>query len=101
MAEEFAYERGGATLTAPFAGLFVSSTRLDVVEDAVRVLYCDFDLDATNEEDLAGLTLFLESAKRFLMETLEEEEISSSRSRALFHEAFIEPARSEQPRFGD
>ncbi|NOT48233.1 MAG: hypothetical protein HOP17_10860 [Acidobacteria bacterium] len=75
MAEEFAYERGGATLTAPFAGLFVSSNRLDVVEDAIRILYCDFDLDVTNAQDLAGLTSFLESVKRFLMETLEEEEI--------------------------
>ncbi len=37
MAEEFAYQRGGATLTAPFAGLFVSSSRVDIVEDAIRI----------------------------------------------------------------
>lgn len=75
MGQEFAYERGGATLTAPFAGLFVSSNRVDVVEDAIRVLFCDFDLDADNEEDNAEITSFLEVAKRFLMETLEEDEI--------------------------
>ena len=75
MAEEFAYERGGATLTAPFAGLFVSSSRIDVVEDAIRVLFCDFDLDIENEEESFQLTSFLETAKAFLLETLEEEEI--------------------------
>ncbi len=46
LAEEFAYQRGGATLTAPFAGLFTSSTKVDVVQDAIRVLFCDFELDA-------------------------------------------------------
>ena len=75
MAEEVAYERGGATLSAPLAGLFVSSSRLDVVEDAIRVLFCDFDLDIENEEESFQLTNFLETTKAFLMETLEEEEI--------------------------
>ncbi len=75
MAEEFAYERGGAPLTAPFAGLFVSPNPFDVVEDAIRVLFCDFDLDAENPEDNFEITSFLEAAKAFLMETLEEEEI--------------------------
>ena len=75
MAEEFAYQRGGATLTAPFAGLFVSTSRVDIVEDAIRVLSCDFDLDAGNEEDLSEITTTLENVKEFLMDTLREEEI--------------------------
>ncbi len=75
MAEEFAYERGGVTLTTPFAGLFTSSSRIDVVEDSVRVLFCDFDLDSDNEEDRQEIIATLETAKEFLMETLQEEEI--------------------------
>jgi len=37
LAEEFAFSRGGSTLTTPFAGLFSSATQIDIVEDAIRV----------------------------------------------------------------
>ncbi len=58
MTQEFAHERGGATLTAPYAGLFVSSNRVDVVEDAIRVFFRDFELDADNNEDMRRLRHF-------------------------------------------
>ncbi len=75
LADELALVRGGATLTTPFAGLFVSSTQVDVVQDAVRILFCDFELDCEKDEDLPDIIVFLESVKTFLMKALEEEEI--------------------------
>ncbi len=75
LANELAIVRGGATLTTPFAGLFASSTQVGVVEDAVRILFCDFELNCEKDEDLADIVVFLESVKDFLMKTLEEEEI--------------------------
>jgi hypothetical protein len=73
LAAEFAFERGGATLTTPFAGFYVSSTRTDVVEDAIRVLFCDFEVDTARPEHEAELAAHLENVKEFLIETLEEE----------------------------
>lgn len=75
MAEEFARQRGGATLTAPFAGLFAAANHADVVEDAIRILFCDFHLDIENESHRQELVELLEDVKNFLMETLEEDEI--------------------------
>ena len=75
LAVELAIARGGSTLTTPFAGLFASSTQVDVVQDAVRILFCDFELDCERDEDLADIIAFLESVKNFLMKALEEEEI--------------------------
>ncbi|MGH9946796.1 MAG: hypothetical protein ACRD6X_06340 [Pyrinomonadaceae bacterium] len=75
LSEEFALERGGATLTTPFAGLFVSPEQVDVVEDAVRVLHCDFELDADNLDDRAEIVSHLENVKEFLRNTLDKEEI--------------------------
>lgn len=70
MAEEFARQRGGATLTAPFAGLFVSDSRSDLVEDAVRILFSDFQLDMENEVHRTRIEEFFGDVKRFLTETL-------------------------------
>ena len=75
MAEEMAFTRGGSTLTTPFAGLFVSSTQISVVQDAIQILFCDFELDSEKEEDFLEIVTFLQSVKVFLMKTLEEEEI--------------------------
>ena len=75
LAEEFALARGGSTLTTPFAGLFVSSNRADLVQDAVRILSCDFELNSEKDEDLSEIVTFLESVKNFLKSALEEEEI--------------------------
>ncbi len=73
--EEFAYLRGGATLTAPFTGFFASSGRFDIIEDAVRILFCDLDQDLNDDQDRSDIIELLESTKSFLTETLEEEEI--------------------------
>jgi len=75
LAEEFAFERGGSTLTSPFAGFFMSPTQIDVVEDAIRVLFCDFELDVELEEDRVEVVTLLENVKNFLMHALDEEEI--------------------------
>lgn len=75
LAEELAFIRGGATLTTPFSGLFVSSTRIDVVQDAIRILFCDFDANPDNQEEISKLVSYLENVKEFLTEALEEDEI--------------------------
>lgn len=75
LSEELAYARGGATLTSPFAGLYVSPTQFSVVEDAIRILFCDFELNCERSEDLEEITAFLEDFKSFMMKTLEEEEV--------------------------
>ena len=75
LAEELAFDRGGATLTTPFAGLYVSSTQVDVVEDAIRILFCDFELDCEKPDDIVEILAFLEDVKSFMKKTLEEDEI--------------------------
>ncbi|MGI9035143.1 MAG: hypothetical protein ACR2GD_03780 [Pyrinomonadaceae bacterium] len=75
LADELTLIRGGTTLTTPFAGLFASSTQIDVVQDAVRILFCDFDLNCKKNEDLKEIVIFLEAVKDFLKQTLQEEEI--------------------------
>jgi hypothetical protein len=75
LAEELAYARGGSTLTTPFAGLFASATQVDIIHDAVRILFCDFELDCEKADDLADIEMFLENAKDFLMKALQEEEV--------------------------
>lgn len=75
MAEEFARQRGGATLAAPFAGLFASAGQTALVENAIRILFSDFELNIENEMHVEHLDELLADVKRFLMETLEEEEI--------------------------
>lgn len=75
LAEELAVARGGSTLTTPFAGLFVSSNQVDLVEDAIRILFCDFELNCEKADDLGEIVTFLDSVKSLLKNTLEEEEI--------------------------
>jgi len=75
LAEEFAFLRGGATLTTPFAGLFASSDHSNIVEDAIRILFSDFELDTDQGEDLIGVVSLLENVREFLIATLEEEEV--------------------------
>lgn len=66
---------GRRDLTTPFSGLFVSSTRIDVVQDAIRILFCDFDANPDNQEEISRLVAYLENVKEFLTEALKEEEI--------------------------
>jgi hypothetical protein len=75
LAEEFAFTRGGATMTTPLAGLFASPMQADIVHDAVRILFCDFEIDMANPGHRSEIIDYLESAKAFLVEALEEEEI--------------------------
>ena len=75
LAEELAYARGGSTLTTPFTGLYTSTTQAQLVRDAVHVLFCDFALDADDEEQRAELTNYLNELRLLLMEALREEEV--------------------------
>ena len=74
-AEEMALTRGGATVTAPFAGLFASATGSELISDAIRILFCDFDTDPTNNGEFAKLVAYLEEIKDGLMRLLQEEEV--------------------------
>lgn len=75
LAEEFAFSRGGSTLTTPFAGLYASSTQIHVVQDSIRILFCDFEMNVENDEEFEEIVAYLEMVKNFLTRTLEEEEI--------------------------
>ena len=74
-AEELALTRGGATVTAPFAGLYASTSGVELVSDSIRILFCDFDSDPTVAEEHDKLLAYIEEVKRGLMKLLEEEEI--------------------------
>jgi hypothetical protein len=75
LAEELAFSRGGSTLTSPFTGLYVSSSRGDVVRDDIHVLFCDFDLDTDKPEHFVKLTSYLDEVRALLMDALNEEEV--------------------------
>ena len=75
IAEEFAFSRGGSTLTTPFAGLYTSATRTDIVEDSIRILFCDFDLNIDEKTTYDDLVIYLEKLKKGVMDILDEEEI--------------------------
>lgn len=75
LAEELAYARGGSTLTTPFTGIYSSTTHDRLVRDDVHVLSCDFDLDAEDDAQRAGLTVYLDGLRTLLMEALSEGEV--------------------------
>lgn len=75
LAEELAFIRGGSTFTTPFSGFYTSPTRIDLVQDSVRILFCDFDTDIENNVERLRLKHYLETIKIFLMESLEEEDV--------------------------
>ena len=75
LAEELAYARGGSTLTSPFAGLYVSRSRGDVVRDDINVLFCDFDLDSDSLDDQVELANYLNEARSLLMDVLNEQDV--------------------------
>lgn len=75
LAEDLAHSRGGSTTTTPFAGLFSSAEGSRLISDAIRILFCDFELDLTQAEHRAELLAYLETTKAYLMSKLEEEEI--------------------------
>ena len=75
LAQEFAISRGGTTTTTPFAGLFASAGHGELIHDAVKILFCDFELNLDKSEHRSELVEYLETTKSFLMEMLEEEEI--------------------------
>jgi hypothetical protein len=67
--------RGGSTLTTPFGGLYASGNQIDLVPDATRILYCDFDLDLNVPEKRAELLHYLEDLRQEMMRLLEEEDV--------------------------
>ena len=75
LAEELAFARGGSTLTTPFTGLYYSITDRSLASDQVHILFCDFDLDAGNQEDKDELSEYLSDVRRLLMDVLLEEDV--------------------------
>lgn len=75
LAGELATSRGGSTTTTPFAGLFSSAGRGELIHDAVRILFCDFELDIQNGDHRDELVEYLETTKSYLLQKLEEEDI--------------------------
>jgi hypothetical protein len=75
LAEEFAYSRGGSTLTTPFTGLYLSTTERDLTRDQVHILFCDFDLDSEDPSDREELSAYLSEIRFLLMEMLLEEDV--------------------------
>lgn len=75
LANELATSRGGATTTTPFAGLFSSASGGALIHDAVRILFCDFQLDLNNNSHRLELIEYLETTKAYLLNKLQEEDI--------------------------
>jgi len=75
LAEELAFARGGSTVTTPFTGFYLSATERDIVHDAVRVLFCDFDLDPDDVSQRAKLETYLSELRLMLLRIFHQEEI--------------------------
>lgn len=75
LAEELAFARGGSTITTPFTGLYASATERDLVRDSVRVLFCDFDLDANHETERMKLETYLTELHSMLLRVFRQEEV--------------------------
>jgi hypothetical protein len=74
LAEELAIIHGGSTLTAPFTGLYASSSG-QLMQDEVRVLFCDLNLNAADSEHVGGLDQYLNDLQQTLSEALSEEDL--------------------------
>ena len=75
LAEELAFARGGSTVTTPFTGLYLSATEGDILRDAVRALFCDFDLDPDDVSQRAKLESYLSELRLMLLRVFRQEEI--------------------------
>lgn len=75
LADDLAFSRGGVTITTPLSGLFLSSGNAELISDAIRIVFCDFELDSENAMQRDELLEYLDTTKAFLMEMLQEEEI--------------------------
>jgi hypothetical protein len=75
LAADLAHSRGGSTTTTPFAGLFSSPAGTALISDAIRILFCDFELDMDKPDHSAELIAYLETTKQYLISKLEEEEV--------------------------
>jgi uncharacterized protein involved in type VI secretion and phage assembly len=45
------------------------------MQDSIRILFCDFEMNVENDEELGEIVAYLEMVKDFLTRMLEEEEI--------------------------
>ena len=76
LTEELALVRGGSTLTTPFTGLYSSQiSRGSVARDKIQILFCDFDLDASDPIHKAKLLKYLNEIRVLLMDILREEDV--------------------------
>ena len=75
LAEEFAFARGGSTITTPFTGLYLSAAQTEIVRDAIQVLFCDFDLDPNDPVQGAEPESYLSDVRLMLLQAFRQEEI--------------------------
>jgi hypothetical protein len=55
VAEEFAFERGGSTVTTTFVGLYASPSPGQVVRDRVQIIFTDVLVESADPIDLNEL----------------------------------------------
>jgi hypothetical protein len=75
LAEELTFARGGSTITTPFTGFYATAAQAEIVRDDVQILFCDFDLDADNSDELAELDSYLNDIRSMLLRVFRQEEI--------------------------
>lgn len=74
IAEEFAFERGGSTVTTAFLGLFSSPSTGQVVRDHIQIVFTDVLVDYVDSTGLDELIEELELLRSDIERTLASEE---------------------------
>ena len=74
IAEEFAFERGGSTVTTTFVGLYASPSTGQVVRDRVQIIFTDVLVDSIDPGDRNELIEGLDSLRTDIEQMLSAEE---------------------------
>ena len=74
VAEEFAFERGGSTVTTTFLGLYASPSSAQVVRDRVQIIFTDVLIESADPSDRSELIGELDSLRTDIEQMLSHEE---------------------------
>jgi hypothetical protein len=74
VAEEFAFERGGSTVTTTFVGLYASPSTGQVVRDRVQIIFTDVLVESADPSDLNELIEGLDFLRTDIEQMLSDEE---------------------------
>jgi hypothetical protein len=74
VAEEFAFERGGTTVTTTFVGLYASPSTGQVVRDRVQIIFTDVLVESADPSDLNELIEGLHFLRTDIEQMLSDEE---------------------------